>query len=56
MSPYIYLAFVFAYGAQVLHTSRDFLLTAVVTAGLVSHVTIPLLGIDRIGSAASAYI
>jgi MFS family permease len=41
---YIYLAFVFAYGTQVLHTSRDFLLTALITAGLVSFVTIPLAG------------
>jgi MFS family permease len=50
-SVYIYLAFVFAYGTQVLHTSRDFLLLAVVTAGLVSLVTIPLAGhlSDRFG-------
>jgi MFS family permease len=48
---YIYLAFVFAYGTQVLHTSRDFLLTALITAGLVSFVTIPLAGAlsDRFG-------
>jgi MFS family permease len=48
---YIYLAFVFAYGTQVLHTSRDFLLTALITAGLVSFVTIPLAGhlSDRFG-------
>jgi MFS family permease len=48
---YIYLAFVFAYGTQVLHTSRDFLLTALVAAGLVSFVTIPLAGhlSDRFG-------
>jgi MFS family permease len=48
---YIYLAFVFAYGTQVLHTPRDFLLTALITAGLVSFVTIPLAGhlSDRIG-------
>jgi len=50
-SVYIYLAFVFAYGTQVLHTSRDFLLLAVITAGLVSLVTIPLAGhlSDRFG-------
>ena len=30
---YIYLAFVFAYGTQVLHQSRDFLLTALIAAG-----------------------
>jgi MFS family permease len=48
---YIYLAFVFTYGTQVLHTSRDFLLTALITAGLVSFVTIPLSGhlSDRFG-------
>jgi MFS family permease len=48
---YIYLAFVFAYGTQVLHTSRDFLLTALIAAGLVSFVTIPLAGhlSDRFG-------
>src|SRR6185312_3347019 len=48
---YIYLAFVFAYGTQVLHTSRDFLLQALIVAGLVSFVTIPLAGhlSDRFG-------
>jgi MFS family permease len=48
---YIYLAFVFAYGTQVLHMPRDFLLTALITAGLVSFVTIPLAGAlsDRYG-------
>ena len=48
---YIYLAFVFAYGAQVLHTSRDFLLTSLICAGLVSLVSIPLAGhlSDRFG-------
>jgi MFS family permease len=48
---YIYLAFVFTYGTQVLHTSRDFLLTALITAGLVSFITIPLSGhlSDRFG-------
>jgi MFS family permease len=48
---YIYLAFVFAYGTQVLHTSRDFLLTALVTAGLISFITIPVSGhlSDRFG-------
>jgi MFS family permease len=48
---YIYLAFVFAYGTQVLHTPRDFLLTSLIAAGLVSFVTIPLAGhlSDRIG-------
>ncbi len=48
---YIYLAFVFAYGTQVLHAPRDFLLTALVAAGLISFVTIPLSGhlSDRFG-------
>ena len=48
---YIYLAFVVAYGTQVLHQPRDFLLTALVTAGLVSFVTSPLSGhlSDRFG-------
>jgi MFS family permease len=48
---YIYLAFVFAYGTQVLRTSRDFFLTALITAGLVSFVTIPLVAhlSDRFG-------
>src|SRR5437868_14591928 len=48
---YIYLAFVFTYGTQVLHTSRDFLLMALIAAGLVSFVTIPLAGhlSDRFG-------
>ena len=41
---YIYLAFVFAYGTQVLHASRDFLLTSLIAAGIVSFVTIPLAG------------
>jgi MFS family permease len=48
---YIYLAFVFAYGTQVLHQPRDFLLSALITAGLVSFVTIPVAGhlSDRFG-------
>jgi MFS family permease len=48
---YIYLAFIFAYGTQVLHQPRDFLLTALITAGLISFVTIPAAGAlsDRFG-------
>ena len=48
---YIYLAFVFAYGTQVLHAPRDFLLTALITAGLFSFITIPVSGhlSDRFG-------
>ncbi|WGS22037.1 MULTISPECIES: MFS transporter [unclassified Bradyrhizobium] len=41
---YIYLAFVFAYGVNVLHTPRDFLLTSLISAGIVSMATIPLAG------------
>jgi MFS family permease len=48
---YIYLAFVFAYGTQVLHTDRNFLLTALITAGVLSFFTVPFSGYlsDRIG-------
>jgi MFS family permease len=48
---YIYLAFIFAYGTQVLHKDREFLLTALICAGIVSLATIPLAGhlSDRIG-------
>jgi MFS family permease len=41
---YIYLAFVYAYGTQVLHLSRDFLLSSLILAGLISLITIPLAG------------
>src|SRR5262252_9290683 len=33
---YIYLAFVFAYGTQVIHAPRDFLLTSLIAAGIIS--------------------
>jgi MFS family permease len=48
---YIYLAFVLAYGTQVLHTPRNFLLSAVIAGCLCSFVIIPLSGYlsDRIG-------
>jgi MFS family permease len=48
---YIYLAFIFAYGTQILHQSRDFLLTALITAGVISLFTIPIAGAlsDRFG-------
>jgi MFS family permease len=48
---YIYLAFVFVYGTQVLHTSREFLLTALIAACLLAFFAIPLSGYlsDRIG-------
>jgi MFS family permease len=48
---YIYLAFVFAYGTQVLHTPRNFLLMSLIAAGVVSFFTVPISGYlsDRIG-------
>jgi len=48
---YIFTAFVFAYAVGTLHMSRDFVLTAVLVASVVSFVTIPLSGhiSDRIG-------
>jgi MFS family permease len=48
---YIFTAFVFTYGITVLHVSRDFLLTAVLVASVVSFFSIPFFGhlSDRIG-------
>src|ERR1700760_3544317 len=48
---YIFTAFVFSYGIKTLNVSRDLLLTAVLTASLLSFVSIPLFGhlSDRIG-------
>jgi MFS family permease len=48
---YIYLAFIFTYAAHVLDQPRDFILTALICAGLVSFVTIPVAGAlsDRFG-------
>ena len=48
---YVYAAFVFVYGTKVSGVSRDFLLTAVLVATLLSGVTMPLAGhiSDRIG-------
>ena len=48
---YIYLAFVFAYGTQVIHQDRDFLLVSLICAGIVSLFTVPFAGhlSDRIG-------
>ena len=48
---YIFTAFVFAYGTTTLKESKDFLLTAVLAASVLSFVTIPLCGhlSDRIG-------
>ena len=48
---YIFTAFIFAYGIKSLHVSRDFLLTAVMSASVVSFFAIPYFGhlSDRIG-------
>jgi MFS family permease len=41
---YIFTAFVFAYGVGTLHMSRDFILSAVMVASVVSFVSVPLFG------------
>jgi metabolite-proton symporter len=41
---YIFTAFVFAYGVSTLKMSRDFLLVAVLTASVLSFISIPLFG------------
>jgi metabolite-proton symporter len=48
---YIFTAFVFSYGTGTLHVSRDFLLTAVLAASVLSFISIPLCGhiSDQIG-------
>ena len=48
---YIFTAFVFSYGTTALNVSKDFLLTAVLAASVLSFVTIPLAGhlSDRFG-------
>src|SRR5207248_568563 len=48
---YIFTAFIFSYGIGTLHVSRDFLLTAVLAASVVSFFSIPFFGhiSDRIG-------
>jgi len=48
---YIFTAFVFSYAVGTLHMSRDFILTAVTVASVVSFFSIPLFGhlSDRIG-------
>jgi MFS family permease len=48
---YIFTAFVFTYGTKILGVSRDLLLTAVLTASVLSFFTIPFCGYlsDRIG-------
>ncbi len=48
---YIFTAFIFSYGTGTLHVSRDFLLTAVLAASILSFVSIPVFGhlSDQIG-------
>jgi len=48
---YIFTAFIFSYGIETLHTSRNFLLTAVLSASILSFFSIPFFGhlSDRIG-------
>jgi MFS family permease len=48
---YIFTAFIFSYGIETLHVSRNFLLLAVLSASVLSFVSIPLFGhlSDRIG-------
>src|ERR1700747_1105671 len=48
---YIFTAFIFSYGTQSLHVSRDFLLTAVLAASVLSFVSSPVFGhlSDQIG-------
>ena len=48
---YLFTAFVFAYGTEVLHFKRDFVLMAVLAAAMISFVSIPLFGhlSDRYG-------
>ncbi len=38
---YIFTAFIFSYGTSTLHVSRDFLLTAVLAASVLSFFSIP---------------
>src|SRR5258707_12029646 len=48
---YIFTAFIFSYGTETLHVSRNFLLTAVLSASVLSFFSIPLFGhlSDHIG-------
>ena len=41
---YIFTAFIFSYGIETLHLSRNFLLTAVLSASVLSFVSIPVFG------------
>ena len=53
---YIYLAFVFAYGTQVLHTPRNFLLLSLIAGGVLCSSRSHFSAICRIESGASACI
>jgi len=48
---YLFTSFVFTYGVDVLHLDRNFILTAVLAAAMLSFVSIPLFGhlSDRLG-------
>src|SRR5690349_924630 len=48
---YLFTAFVFAYGTDVLHLERNFLLVSVLAAAMISFISIPLFGYlsDRLG-------
>jgi metabolite-proton symporter len=48
---YVFTAFIFSYGTATLHVSRDFLLTAVLAASVLSFFSIPFFGhlSDRVG-------
>jgi MFS family permease len=48
---YVYIAFIFVYGTQVLHASREFLLTGLIAACVLAFFVIPFSGYlsDRIG-------
>ncbi len=48
---YLFTAFVFSYGTEILHFKRDFLLTAVLAAAMISFFSIPFFGhvSDRFG-------
>src|SRR5215468_8013913 len=52
MAPiFVYIAFIFPYGTQVVHLSRDFILMALLIGSFISFFTIPLSGYlsDRLG-------
>ncbi|MDA9440683.1 MFS transporter [Bradyrhizobium sp. CCBAU 51745] len=52
MAPiFVYIAFIFPYGTQVLHLSRDFILIVLLIGSFISFFTIPLAGYlsDRLG-------